>query len=335
MFDDARWYEPSLVHAADRTDFIGSRSVMTSRIKGLTNNFLPTVAMRTLGYFRQTLLPLEIFRTKRIFANAQQTPSYLDGDALETLQKKYPMLPEYGYDAQSIEDRGRARAAQILALPGAQAATSFLELGCWDGMVSCILCRNGKVAAAIDNRDEGFDGRASREGVRFFKMDADTMRFDDESFDFVFSYDAFEHFAQPERVLQEAIRVVKEGGHIYLNFGPLYCSPFGEHAYRSITVPYCQVLFPRNVIHEFTRKNGLKPIDFDHVNGLTLEQYNDLWRRYSHLLQPVRYLENVDASHLNLIRTYPSCFKSKSDCFENFVVSSIEVLFQKKTKQTV
>jgi ubiquinone/menaquinone biosynthesis C-methylase UbiE len=299
---------------------------MKSQIKGLTKRFLPTVAVAT---FRRTLLELDKLRTKRIFANAQQIPSYLDIDELESLQRKYPMLPEYGYDAQSIEDRGIARAAQILALPGVRAATSFLELGCWDGMVSCILCRKGKIATAIDNRDEGFDERASREGVRFVKMDADNMQFEDEGFDFVFSYDAFEHFAQPERVLREAIRVVREGGYIYLNFGPLYCSPFGEHAYRSITVPYCQFLFPKNVINEFTQKNGLEAIAFDYVNGLFVEQYNDLWKRYSRVLQTVRYLEHIDLTHLNLIRAYPSCFKSKSECFENFIVGSIEVLFQK------
>ena len=75
-------------------------------------------------------------------------------------------------------------------------------------------------------------------------MDAANMQFEDETFDFVFSYDAFEHFASPENVLLEAIRVVRKRGYIYLEFGPLYYSPYGEHAYRSITVPYCQFLFP-------------------------------------------------------------------------------------------
>ena len=36
-------------------------------------------------------------------------------------------------------------------------------------------------------------------------MDAAKLQFKDESFDFVFSYDTFEHFAKPELVLQEAM----------------------------------------------------------------------------------------------------------------------------------
>jgi ubiquinone/menaquinone biosynthesis C-methylase UbiE len=196
-------------------------------------------------------------------------------------------------------------------------------------MVSCILCRKGKNATAVDNRVEGFDERALREGVTLLQMDTADMRFENESFDFVFSYDAFEHFAYPERVLQESIRVVRKGGYIYLQSGPLYMSPYGERAYGSIIVPYCQFLFPKNLINEFANQKGLKPIDFDDVNGWSVEDYRKLWRKYSHVPNTVRYHETVDLSHLALLRRYPSCFKSKSEYFENFIVSSIEVLFQK------
>ncbi len=273
---------------------------------------------------------LEKHRTRRIFAAATAAPSYLDFRALETLQMNYPPLPEYGYDLHALETRGIARAVQILRLPGARGARSFLELGCWDGMVSCCLSRKGKRVTAIDNTDAGFDKRALCEGVRMLKMDAADMRFGDETFDFVFSYDAFEHFASPEGVLREAIRVVRKGGHIYLEFGPLYYSPFGEHAYRSITVPYCQFLFQKDLINGFTAQKGLDPIDFSHVNGWSLEGYRELWRKFSCVLKKVRYQENLDLSHLSLIRAYPFCFKSRSGCFENFIVASISVLFRKR-----
>ena len=196
-------------------------------------------------------------------------------------------------------------------------------------MVSCCLCRKGKKVTAIDNRDVGFDKRASREGVRLLQMDATALRFEDESFDFVFSYDCFEHFVSPEDVLREAIRVVRKGGYIYLEFGPLYYSSFGEHAYRSIAVTYCKFLFPKNLINDFATSKGLKPIDFSHVNGWSLESYRELWSKYSHVLKRVRYHENLDLSHLNLIVKYPSCFKCKSNSFENFIVSGISVLFQR------
>lgn len=242
---------------------------------------------------------------------------------------KYPPSPERRYDAHSLEVRGIAKATHILSLPGAQEAHSFLELGCWDGMVSCVLCRKGKKVTAIDNRDAGFDKMASRAGVSLLQMDATDLRFEDESFDFVFSYDTFEHVISPEGLLREAIRVVRKGGYIYLDFGPLYYSPFGQHAYRVIAVPYCQFLFPKNLIDEVVTQKGFNPLDFSPVNGWSLESYRELWDKYSHVLKRVRYHETVDLSHLSVIRTYPSCFKSKSSSFEKFIVAAMSVLFQK------
>jgi ubiquinone/menaquinone biosynthesis C-methylase UbiE len=196
-------------------------------------------------------------------------------------------------------------------------------------MASWGLCRIGKIATAIDNRDAGFDQRASFEGLSLIQMDAADLQLKDESFDFVFSYDTFEHFSSPEDVLREAIRVVRSGGYIYLEFGPLYYSPYGEHAYRSITVPYCQFLWPKKLLNDFCEQKGLDPIDFRHVNGWSLERYRKLWSKYSHTLKRVRYNERFNLSHLSLIRRFPSCFKSKSKHFERFIVAGMIVLFQK------
>lgn len=299
-------------------------------VKLLIKRVLPQNVINRLKFILFSLpRTLEIIQTQRIFAAATDTPKYLDISMLEILHMKYPPSPEYGYDTHSLERRGIERSIEIIRLPGGKSANSFLELGCWDGMVSCCLSRKGKKATAIDRRDAGFDPRASNEGVNIMKMDASNLQFEDESFDFVFSYDAFEHFPSPEDVLREAIRVVKKGGYIYLDFGPLYYSPFGEHVLLSITVPYCHFLFPKNLIKEFAIQRKLLPIDFTHVNGWSLENYRELWSKYSHVLKKITYYEQYDLSHLSLIREYPSCFKNKSNYFDNFIVGYINVLFQK------
>jgi len=267
--------------------------------------------------------------TKQVFDDASEIPNYLQYDMLPLFQKQYPFPPEYGYDPKALEIRGDKRAVEILRLPGAKKANRFLELGCWDGMVSCRLSRAGKSTTAIDSRDAGFDPRASSAGVAFLKMDAACLQFDSESFDFVFSYDAFEHFACPAAVLQEVIRVVRPGGHVYFDFAPLYFSPYGEHAYRSITVPYCQLLWPKQLLNDFCGENGLKPIDFSHVNGWSIREFRNLWHKHARLLRKIRYSESVDLSHLDLIRRFPACFKSKSTNFEDFIVAGISVLFQR------
>jgi ubiquinone/menaquinone biosynthesis C-methylase UbiE len=302
---------------------------MNRRIKLLIKQSLPQGAIQALQPVQNLGRTLEKRRTQRLFAASGDTPSSLDINELARLQKTYPYPPPHGYDAQTLENRGMQRATEILHLQGAQRSNDFLELGCWDGMVSCALSCKGKHTTAIDSRDLGFDERAYRQGVNFFQMNAADLRFEDESFDFVFSYDAFEHFTSPDAVLKEAIRVVRNGGFIYLEFGPLYYSPLGEHAYRSITVPYCQFLFTKSMINDFTAQHGLEPIDFSHVNGWSIERFRDLWDKNAHVLKKIKYYETINLSHLNLINAYPSCFKSKSSYFDNFIVSNISVLFQK------
>ncbi len=298
------------------------------RIKSIIKKIFPEFILYKLF---SVFLRLKTIKAKKIFQQATEAPGWLDRNSLESLQQKYNYPGEYGYDPQSLELRGKERSNEIISLIRTETenVNTFLEVGCWDGMVSCVLQRKGKITTAIDKKTEGFDERAVSEGVNFLQMDASYLAFEDESFDFVFSYDTFEHVTEPELFLQEAIRVVKTGGYIYLVFGPLYMSPMGLHAYKSITVPYCQFLFPKNMLRDFANEMGLGQIDFAQVNKWSLEDYRKLWNRYSNRLKRIKYYEWGNVSHIDLIMKYPSCFRSKTKCFKNLIVSSIKVLFKK------
>lgn len=306
--------------------------MIRSKIKSILKNIFPDIIINNILKLRTSIFKFYLPKTKRIFEKADNSPEYLGIDMLEKLQMEFSFPPDYGYDEKNLLIRGKQRASQILKLPDAKNCKSFLELGCWDGMVSYALNSYGKDTTAIDIKSEGFDQRALNKGTKLIQMDAAEMQFENESFDFVFSFDTFEHFSNPEDVIKEVIRVLKIGGYLYLLFEPLYMSPFGEHAYRSITVPYCQFLFPKNVINDFTKKHNLDKIDFNHVNGWPLEKYRALWKKYESRLEIIKYSEKYDLRHLKLIRKYPSCFKSKTNYFDNLIVSSIEVLFRKNNK---
>jgi SAM-dependent methyltransferase len=274
---------------------------------------------------------LRAVRARKAFEQASETPVWLGRDALESLQQEYPPRWTPSYDPYSLEKRGKEQARRILGLIRSETRkyNTYLELGCGDGMVSCILQRNGKITTAIDIRADKLDPRAENEGVTFIHMDATHLEFDDASFDFVFSYNSFEHFKEPGTVLQEAIRVARVGGYIYIAFDPLYMAPWGLHAYRIINVPYCQLLFPKELLQGFAKAKGLGTMDFGVVNGWSLEDYRRLWNRYASRLRRVRYYEVYDVSALDLIARYPSCFKSKTKHFDDLIVSRIEALFQK------
>jgi ubiquinone/menaquinone biosynthesis C-methylase UbiE len=187
----------------------------------------------------------------------------------------------------------------------------------------------GKTAVGIDVRTAGYSETAKTSKTVLLGMDGSQLGFRDDSFDLAFSYNSFEHFPEPEQVLQESIRVVRPGGYIYLNFGPLWLSPHGAHQFKSIAVPYCECLFTKELMIEFAREKKLDLIDFSQMNEWTLKQYRKLWQRYADRLQTVDYYEVYNADHINLVTRYPSCFRSKTNEFDDLIVSNIEVLFRK------
>jgi len=55
------------------------------------------------------------------------------------------------------------------------------------------------------------------DAIEFLKMDVTRMDFADESFDTVCISNSLHHFADPEKALKEAVRVVKKGGLLIIN----------------------------------------------------------------------------------------------------------------------
>jgi ubiquinone/menaquinone biosynthesis C-methylase UbiE len=271
----------------------------------------------------------ELALTRVVWWAAEAKPAWLTLEDLERLQPQYPFRPGY-HDPQGRLQRARARAQRILALPGADVASRFLEVGCRDGMTCAILKQAGREAMGIDVDDQRFDARLKRDGVVLRAMDAAKLALEDESVDHAFSFDAFEHFADPTSVLREMTRVVRPGGHIYLDFGPLYYSPSGEHAWRTITVPYCQFLFPKHVLNRYSDRHGLEPIRWNRVNRWPSGRYRSLWPQFSNELEMIFEHEHCNLEHLAQIRRHPGCFKHASLDFDDFLVESMMVLFRKR-----
>lgn len=282
---------------------------------------------------RMVLWQREVTRTRKIFALAANEPQWLPLDLLPQLCVGHSFAEGCGYEPAELAKRGSERAAKLVPLFEKYRRTPLrksLELGCWDGMVSYSMQKSGFNATATDIRDEGFEKAALCEGVKLFKMDASRLVFPDESFGLVFSFDAFEHFSNPEAVMQEALRVTQPGGLIYLEFGPLFFSPMGLHAYRSIPLPYCQLLFTHTQLTDYAEALGYGKIDYlESLNGRSLAQYRDLWKSCKSVADIIFCNEIHDYSALQLIRTYPSCFRSKTDDFANLTVSTLEILLRK------
>ena len=266
-------------------------------------------------------------------AAAGTSPAWLGLDDLVTLQEEYPLRPSrYATEVAEMEQVARQRQREMLApLRGElNQLNRFLDLGMWDGTSCYLLQEMGKTAVGIDIRADGLTDKARAGAAHYLQMDVAALGFADDSFDYIFSYNSMEHFPDPRRALREAWRVVRPGGYIYLNFGPLYYSPRGAHQYDSISVPYCECLFTKETMDAFALRNDLTLTEHRWMNEWPLSRYRALWAEMADRLERVAYYEVYNADHVDMIARYPSCFKHKSERIDDFIVANIEVMFRKR-----
>jgi SAM-dependent methyltransferase len=284
---------------------------------------------------KQLLLPLLSFKAKQAFDQAAHTalqaPTYLDRAELEKLQQKYPVkisVAEAEATWNINHNTPDTQTAQKLLrlLPDRQHQfLHSLEIGCQHGMVSLALQHKGLRTTGIDIDESEFTAEVRSQGVDLQVMDACKLQFADNSFDLTFSFDAFEHINDPETALREALRVTKPNGLIYLNFKPLYMSPWGLHAWHELGIPYCQMLFSADMLRSVVQSQDLWG-----CNAIAGTTYRQMWQNLGNQATIVSYRESLNPFHLNLVEQYPHCFRSKTEHFENLVLDGFEVLLQKQ-----
>jgi ubiquinone/menaquinone biosynthesis C-methylase UbiE len=109
--------------------------------------------------------------------------------------------------------------------------------------------------------------------ITYKMMDAGNLDFPDESFDIVFSIATLEHVQYPLRVLEEILRVTKRGGHIYVQAGPLYHSPYGHHMFAYFQdQPWIHLRRSTNEIIAFAKEKEID-VRIESDLGMTAEQY--------------------------------------------------------------
>lgn len=89
--------------------------------------------------------------------------------------------------------------------------------------------------------------------IEFRKSDDGGIPLEDRKIDVVIMIDIFEHLAEPERMLIECYRVLKDNGIVY--FGTVgWYNYMASHVTDYIPIPWCQVLFSDKVLIECIRR---------------------------------------------------------------------------------
>ena len=272
-------------------------------------------------------LRLEEPGVRRLYERTAVAPDYLTIEDLATLAREFPVQPPtYSYEADAREARGEERAA--LVLPLVSRPSIFVEIGARDGMVLWAIAKRGHTAIGVDLETGLVDPRARAAGAHFINSDATRLCFPDESIDVVCTFATFEHLPDPEATFAEITRVLKKGGHAYIDFAGLGWTYRGAHMYKSLGIPFITALFKRETIDRYAVEHQL-PHDFPYVNNWSIERYRSLFTRNSAQMERRSYRETKDRFRFPFLRRFMSHAR-RAPSFDSLLVDQVQVLFRKR-----
>ena len=130
-----------------------------------------------------------------------------------------------------------------------------LDCGCGGGGKSVYYAIHGaKSVTGIDINQKDIESasvyakmKKAEDKTVFVLADACHMPFADSSFDSVIMNDFVEHVNDPLSALREAMRVIRQGGRVFINFPP-YHHPWGAHLSDAINIPWVHLFYSEKTL---------------------------------------------------------------------------------------
>lgn len=229
----------------------------------------------------------------------------------------------WSYDDISREMRAKKSLERIFRKIKEKTIESYCDVGCGYGEKVKIAYELGlKRTVGIDicnrwNNDELYDER-----IEFICTDI-SQNMVEEKFDLVTSFCAFEHFENPVKMFESMRKMVKPGGYLYIEFGPIWNSAYGHHCYDSIAFPYYHLLFSDKVIDTYKRLHEIKD-----------EQYYNKWSAYDYMYMFLKcnefVLKNFEVLYnftdYYFVESFPFLFEKFK--LDDLYVSGFELLYK-------
>lgn len=168
----------------------------------------------------------------------------------------------------------------------------ILDAGCSDGLICDLLSFSSPeklfgIDISVDEKTMILNDK-----VKLSACDICKTNFDNLYFDTIFSIATFEHVHSPIQAIYELYRILKHGGYLCIQAGPLWFSPFGHHMFGYFdNMPWIHLRMSPEEIANFAKKHGLdKKIEetthlscIDYINSMfSLQHVNKyLYSEYS------------------------------------------------------
>lgn len=115
----------------------------------------------------------------------------------------------------AVRDPKTEAVASILIRTSPGKINKLLVVGCGTGLEPAILNRELRASVTGVDLQADFDKKAT-DYVELKRGDAMSLEFEDETFDFIYSYHSLEHMANPSKALNEMNRVLRHGGSYWI-----------------------------------------------------------------------------------------------------------------------
>lgn len=124
----------------------------------------------------------------------------------------------------------------------------------------------------------------------------------DQSLDAIVSIAVFEHILNLNEVLNEARRMLKQGGYLYAEFAPIWRSYYGSHLAHELPFPWTHLMFSEKTVKStLTKINNRSYADiklYAGLNKLHLKQYQTIFAESGF---QVIFMKNVTTSLIKQI----------------------------------
>jgi len=204
------------------------------------------------------------------------------------------------------------------------------------------------VGVNIAVNDEQF-----QRNCRVVKGDITQSEFRDAEFDILFSTAVFEHVHHFDKAILEMYRILKPGGLLFSNHGPLWSTSYGHHLWTRyggqeytywnvILPPHCHLLMSPQEVHEYLTGQSINPeacrklvkyiFESEDQNRLMYDDYERIikasnfeiliMKGYDHPEIANRYITKEFIANLDLLR-------NKFPGYHNFHSDGMMVLLRK------
>ena len=97
--------------------------------------------------------------------------------------------------------------------------------------------------------------------THFIKTDGMDLLYKDAFFDFIVTFNAFEHLPDPKKSLDEMIRCTKTGGYLFIQFDPIWTTDTGSHFSHQVPEPWAHLIYPENEYIDKMKAGGAQESD--------------------------------------------------------------------------